>query len=62
MEYGDIVEISISKRVLNLDVPPAVLEERRKAWHGEFPAEQYHKFLNMFVRNATSNAKGVVWK
>jgi dihydroxy-acid dehydratase len=62
VEYGDIVEISISKRVLNLDVPPAVLEERRKAWHGEFPAEQYHKFLNMFVRNATSSAKGVVWK
>ena len=38
------------------------LAERKAAFHWEFPAHKYPRFLRLFVKNVGSMAKGGIWE
>ena len=59
---GDEIEIDIPKRIMNLLVSNEEIEQRRKNFHWEFPANNYPRYLNMFVKTIGSPAKGSIWE
>lgn len=63
IQDGDIVEIDIPDRVLNLKVDDTELEKRRKAW-AEKPFEPKIKtgYAARYARNVASGAQGAVMK
>ncbi len=62
LQEGDVIEIDMEKRTIHAEISDEEMEKRRKAFHWEFPAEQYPRFLRLFVRNVGSMAKGGVWE
>lgn len=63
IQDGDIIEIDIPSRVLNLKVDDEELEKRRKAW-AEKPFEPKIKtgYAARYARNVASGAQGAVMK
>lgn len=63
IQDGDIIEIDIPARVLNLKVDDAELEKRRKAW-AQKPFEPKIKtgYAARYARNVASGAQGAVMK
>ncbi len=61
VQEGDLVRIDIPARVLDLEVPAEVLEERRKAWV-PVVKEPKSPLLRRYMRLVTSAAQGAVWK
>ncbi len=59
---GDIIDIDLDERRLDLLVSPEELAERRKAWNWVFPKEKYPPFLRLFSKCVGSLAKGAVWE
>ena len=59
---GDIIEIDVAKRAINVELSDEELAERKANFHWEFPAEKYPRFLRLFVKNVGSMAKGGIWE
>lgn len=62
LEEGDTVEIDVVKRTMNVLLSDEELAKRKEKFHWEFPAEQYPRFLRLFVKNVGSMAKGGIWE
>lgn len=62
VEEGDIIEIDVKDRKIHLDISEDEMETRIKAFHWEFPENDYPRFLNLFVKNVGSMAKGGIWE
>lgn len=59
---GDIIAIDVTKRTMDVEVSEEELACRKTEFHWEFPAEQYPRFLRLFVKNVGSMAKGGIWE
>ena len=62
VEEGDMIEIDVSKRTINVELSDEELASRKEKFHWEFPAEKYPRFLRLFVKNVGSMAKGGIWE
>ena len=62
VKNGDIIEIDLDARKLDLLVSERELAERKKGWKWEFPKEKYPPFLRLFSKCVGSLAKGAVWE
>ena len=58
---GDMIEIDVEKRRIDLLISEEEMKERQANFHWEFPKGKYHRYLNMFVKNIGSSAKGSIW-
>ena len=47
---------------MNVELTDEELAKRKAAFHWEFPAEKYPRFLRLFVKNVGSMAKGGIWE
>ncbi|MBO5254627.1 MAG: dihydroxy-acid dehydratase, partial [Opitutales bacterium] len=59
---GDMIDIDIDARKLDLCVSEEELAERKKQWNWVFPKEKYPPFLRLFSKCVGSLAKGAVWE
>jgi dihydroxy-acid dehydratase len=59
---GDIIEIDVRNRTMNVELSEEELAARKAAFHWEFPAEKYPRFLRLFVKTVGSMAKGGIWE
>lgn len=59
---GDKIEINIPERHISLCVPQEKIESRLKEVSWDFPKDLYPRYLNLFVKNVGSMAKGGVWE
>ena len=62
IEEGDIIEIDVEKRTMNVMLSREELARRKASFRWEFPAEKYPRFLRLFVRNVGPMAKGGIWE
>jgi dihydroxy-acid dehydratase len=56
---GDRIAIDVKKRVIDLDVPAAELERRRKAWTAQ-PPKATRGVLARYIRSVRSASEGCV--
>lgn len=61
VENGDVIEIDIPNRRIDLLVDEKVVKERLSKFHFEFPKDKYPRYLNFFAKNVSSMAKGGIW-
>ena len=66
-ELNDMRLLAIAnQRMLNSDPAAWVSDEemnrRLAAFHWEFPSKDYPRYLNLFVQNVGSMAKGGIWE
>ena len=59
---GDIIEIDILERKINVNLSEEEMERRKANFCWQFPYNDYPRYLNMFVSNVSSAAKGGIWK
>lgn len=59
---GDTIEIDVKNRKIHLDISDDEMQKRIEAFHWEFPENDYPRFLNLFVKNVGSMAKGGIWE
>ena len=59
---GDIVEIDIPKRTIDMRVSDEELAKRKAAFNWRFDGSKYPRFLNLFVKNVGSMAHGGIWE
>ena len=59
---GDMITIDVRSRQINVELSDEELAHRRSEFHWEFPADQYPRFLRLFVKNVGSMAKGGIWE
>ncbi len=62
VEEGDTIEIDVKNRSIHLDITDDEMKKRIEAFHWEFPENDYPRFLNLFVKNVGSMAKGGIWE
>lgn len=62
IEDGDMIEIDILERQMNVLLPEEEIQERLKKFEFVFPAADYPPFLRLFSLNVGSMAKGGAWK
>lgn len=62
VETGDEIEIDVKKRSVRLCVPDEEIARRKAAFHWEFPKDAYPPYLNLFVKNVGTMAKGGIWE
>lgn len=62
VEEGDTIEINVKERKIHLDISEDEMKSRIEAFHWEFPENDYPRFLNLFVKNVGSMAKGGIWE
>ncbi len=62
VQDGDIIDIDLDERKMDLCVSEDELNKRKKNWHWEFPKEKYPPFLRLFSKCVGSLAKGAVWE
>ncbi len=62
IKNGDVVEIDVTKRTINMLISDEELEKRRKNFSWTFPKNDYPRYLNLFVKNVGSMAKGGIWE
>ena len=59
---GDMIEIDLDSRCLDLAVSEEELAERRKSWKWKFDPTGIPPFLRLFCKNAGSLANGAIWE
>lgn len=59
---GDIIEIDIPKRKIDMRVSDGELAKRKAAFSWKFDGSKYPRFLNLFVKNVGSMAHGGIWE
>lgn len=62
VQDGDRISIDLDQRKIDLEVPSAELEERRKNWSWKFDPAGVPPFLRLFVKNVGSLADGAIWE
>lgn len=62
VQDGDRISIDLDQRKIDLEVPSAELEERRKNWSWKFDPAGVSPFLRLFVKNVGSLANGAIWE
>lgn len=62
VQDGDRISIDLDQRKIDLEVPSAELEERRKNWSWKFDPSGVPPFLRLFVKNVGSLANGAIWE
>lgn len=62
VQDGDRISIDLDQRKIDLEVPSAELEERRKNWSWKFDPAGVPPFLRLFVKNVGSLANGAIWE
>ncbi len=62
VKNGDIIDIDLDARKLDVLVDEAEMAERKKNWNWVFPKEKYPPFLRLFSKCVGSLAKGAVWE
>ena len=61
VEDGDIIEIDVAERRIELKVPKDVIAERLSRFEFKFQKEDYPPYLRLFAKNVGSMAKGGIW-
>ena len=59
---GDIIEIDIPKRKMDFVVTEDELARRKAAFSWKFDGSKYPRYLNLFVKNVGSMARGGIWE
>ncbi len=62
VKNGDIIDVDILERKINMRVSDEELAKRRSEFSWEFPKNDYPRYLNLFVKNVGSMAKGGIWE
>ena len=62
VENGDIIDIDLDTRKLDVRLTEEELYERKRQWNWVFPKEKYPPFLRLFSKCVGSLAKGAVWE
>lgn len=62
VKNGDVIEIDIRERKIHLDITDEEMQTRREAFSWEFRADDYPRYLRLFVKNVGSMAKGGIWE
>lgn len=62
IQEGDMISIDVAKRTMEVELSDEELAKRKAAFHWEFPAEKYPRYLRLFVKNVGSMAKGGIWE
>ena len=62
VENGDIIEINIPERKLELKVSPEELEKRRKQWKPKVSKIPQNSFLHTYSKIVTSASSGAIFK
>ena len=61
VEDGDVVHIDIEKRIINVELTDDEIKKRLEGFEWKFQNSDYPRFLNLFVQNVGSMAKGGIW-
>ena len=62
VEEGDEIEIDVLGRRIDLNISEEEKLARLAKFHFEFPANNYPRYLNLFVKNVGSMAAGGIWE
>ena len=62
IKNGDIVEIDIDERKMNVLISDEEIEKRVSEFSWKFEEGDYPRYLNLFVKNVGSMAKGGIWE
>ncbi len=62
IKNGDIVDIDIHERKINMRVSDEEIAKRASEFSWTFPKNDYPRYLNLFVKNVGSMAKGGIWE
>ncbi len=62
IKNGDIVDIDIHERKINMRVSDEEIAKRASEFSWTFPKNNYPRYLNLFVKNVGSMAKGGIWE
>ncbi len=62
VEEGDTIEIDVKARKIQLNISDEEMAARIDRFHWQFPENDYPRFLNLFVKNVGSMAKGGIWE
>ncbi len=62
IKNGDIVDIDIHERKINMRVSDVEIAKRASEFSWTFPKNDYPRYLNLFVKNVGSMAKGGIWE
>ena len=61
VKEGDTIAIDVTNRKIELCISDEEMAKRLAAFHWEFPASNYQRYLRLFVKNVGSMAQGCVW-
>ncbi len=59
---GDEIDIDVRERSIHLNISSEEMERRKEEFNWKFPEGEYPRFLNLFVKNVGSMAKGGIWE
>lgn len=59
---GDIISIDVPARKVELEVDEEEIKKRLEEFSWVFPENEYPRYLNLFVKNVGSMAKGGIWE
>lgn len=59
---GDEIVIDVDQRSIQVELSEEELAKRREAFDWKFQAQDYPRYLRLFVRNVGSMAKGGIWE
>ena len=62
VQDGDLIEIDLDARRLDLMVPQEILNERKKQWNWKFDPKGIPPFLRLLCKNVGSLANGAIWE
>lgn len=62
VKNGDLIDIDLEARKLDLLVTDEELDQRRKQWKWQFNPKGIPPFLRLFCKNAGSLANGAIWE
>ena len=62
VKNGDTVKIDINARSITVDITEEEMARRKSEFSWRFHADDYPRFLRLFVKNVGSMAKGGIWE
>ncbi len=62
VQDGDVITIDVAKRLVALEISSEELAERLSRFHWVHDGSKYPRYLNFFVENVGSMAKGGIWE
>lgn len=62
IKNGDIIDVDINARAINMRVSDEEIRKRAAEFSWTFPKNDYPRYLNLFVKNVGSMAKGGIWE